>query len=315
MGDSDEDESSTSNFQLTSILFGNIDESGQLEDDILDKESKRHLASLARLGLSSIINELIDDAELASKSNIDYQQHDSVQSASVDHGSEDYDVKSPSAVDYSDINELADDSHPESYSKPIKSEVDNTDYDADDEGPNIKGDNQLMPPPPQPENGRDDESEDPNKKLETPLAAMLPSKYAGVDVRELFPDFRHDKVVGWGGTENCAPGSSCPVSDTLLYSNVSVMSYQQCADLMQNITGSATLNHRLTDDKVCSGNGSLSVVQRGDSGGGLVLPFKGKFFIQGVVSNKISDYMNKFVFSAYTNVGQHVVWIQEMLSY
>lgn len=32
------------------------------------------------------------------------------------------------------------------------------------------------------------------KKLETPLAAMLPSKYANVDVTELFPDFRPDKV-------------------------------------------------------------------------------------------------------------------------
>lgn len=34
-----------------------------------------------------------------------------------------------------------------------------------------------------------------SKKLETPLAAMLPSKYANTDVRELFPDFRPDKVL------------------------------------------------------------------------------------------------------------------------
>ena len=33
------------------------------------------------------------------------------------------------------------------------------------------------------------------KKLETPLAAMLPSKYAGVSVTTLFPDFRPDKVL------------------------------------------------------------------------------------------------------------------------
>lgn len=33
------------------------------------------------------------------------------------------------------------------------------------------------------------------RKLETPLAAMLPSKYANVDVRDLFPDFRPDKVL------------------------------------------------------------------------------------------------------------------------
>lgn len=32
------------------------------------------------------------------------------------------------------------------------------------------------------------------KKLETPLAAMLPSKYADIDVTQLFPDFRYGQV-------------------------------------------------------------------------------------------------------------------------
>lgn len=202
MGDSDEDEGSGSNFQLTGILFGNIDETGQLEDDILDSVSKRHLASLARLGLSSIINELIDDAELGDKSsqsseNTDFIKSSEDQSASSDQFSQDYDVKSPSAIDYSDINELAEDYIiSDSGINQVKKEEDNTDYDADDEGP--MKDLQLMPPPPMPDankEGSEDLSEDgQSKKLETPLAAMLPSKYANVDVRELFPDFRHDKV-------------------------------------------------------------------------------------------------------------------------
>lgn len=57
-----------------------------------------------------------------------------------------------------------------------------------------------MPPPPPPASKEQKESvsdgsEDiEKKKLETPLAAMLPSKYANVDVTELFPDFRHGKV-------------------------------------------------------------------------------------------------------------------------
>lgn len=56
-----------------------------------------------------------------------------------------------------------------------------------------------MPPPPVPINtdhaneSSGDDSEN-KKKLETPLAAMLPSKYADIDVTELFPDFRHGKV-------------------------------------------------------------------------------------------------------------------------
>lgn len=43
--------------------------------------------------------------------------------------------------------------------------------------------------------GSGDESKNIDRRLETPLAAMLPSKYANVDVRELFPDFRPDKVL------------------------------------------------------------------------------------------------------------------------
>lgn len=74
----------------------------------------------------------------------------------------------------------------------------NEDYDADDES---KTDENLMPPPPAPiiKQYKDTEmvvktEEAEKKKLETPLAAMLPSKYANIDVTELFPDFRHGKV-------------------------------------------------------------------------------------------------------------------------
>lgn len=79
----------------------------------------------------------------------------------------------------------------------------NEDYDADDEGFS-KNDEQLMPPPPVPI-GKENKDSEVNKfnddfdkkKLETPLAAMLPSKYANVDVTELFPDFRHGKVCNF----------------------------------------------------------------------------------------------------------------------
>lgn len=60
----------------------------------------------------------------------------------------------------------------------------------------------MPPPPPLPikqetldiERQLSNEETEPRKKLETPLAAMLPSKYADVDVTELFPDFRHGQV-------------------------------------------------------------------------------------------------------------------------
>lgn len=48
------------------------------------------------------------------------------------------------------------------------------------------------------------------KRLETPLAAMLPSKYANVDVRELFPDFRPDKVLRFSRLFGPGKPSSLP---------------------------------------------------------------------------------------------------------
>lgn len=56
-----------------------------------------------------------------------------------------------------------------------------------------------MPPPRIPitgnnQNGLEASDMQEKKRLDTPLAAMLPSKYADIDVTELFPDFRHGKV-------------------------------------------------------------------------------------------------------------------------
>jgi hypothetical protein len=44
---------------------------GQLENDVLDNESKRHLAPLSRLGLSSNLKEVIDVEQVKAKSESD----------------------------------------------------------------------------------------------------------------------------------------------------------------------------------------------------------------------------------------------------
>ncbi|PNF40464.1 Transcription initiation factor TFIID subunit 1 [Cryptotermes secundus] len=213
MGDSDDDREGSSDpgIDLTGFLFGNIDESGHLENDVLDNESKRHLASLSRLGLSSILKEVIDVEEAEVKSESDSEEDKEQESrpqqeTSESSRDENYDIKSPSAVDYSDINELADDV---SEMKAIlqcdtalKVE-DGTEYDADDEDTGLKSDTQLMPPPPLPGAGKDENASEHEatsgdgrrRKLDTPLAAMLPSKYENVDITEIFPDFRVDKVL------------------------------------------------------------------------------------------------------------------------
>jgi transcription initiation factor TFIID subunit 1 len=75
MGDSDDREgSSDPGIDLTGFLFGNIDESGRLENDVLDNESKRHLASLSRLGLSSILKEVIDVEQVKVRSESDSEE-------------------------------------------------------------------------------------------------------------------------------------------------------------------------------------------------------------------------------------------------
>ncbi|XP_041978087.1 transcription initiation factor TFIID subunit 1 isoform X2 [Aricia agestis] len=216
MCDSDDpSDQGRSGLDLTGFLFGNIDESGQLEDDgLLDGDSKRMLSSLSRLGLGSMLSEVLEEQE-----------------PNNDDEDKDYNEKSPSAVDFFDTEEVAEEEQVDDEPKieqqnddselnqsneenvPQESSADggdltkaneesdwkDTDYDSQTEQRNndegyegdMEGDGGLMPPPSSVPKQKGDKP----KKLETPLAAMLPSKYANVDVTELFPDFRPDKVL------------------------------------------------------------------------------------------------------------------------
>lgn len=154
--DGSEAHQTTCDFDLTSFMFGNIDESGQLEsNDLLDNDTKKYLASLSKLGFSSMVSEVIDSSELQ-----DAENHEDTNSVNE---------KSPSAQDFFDIDELAEEAI------GLKTQVSEGGYDGDNES--------------------NDKKFDKSKRLETPLAAMLPSKYENVDVTTLFPDFRVGKVI------------------------------------------------------------------------------------------------------------------------
>ncbi|XP_022915910.2 transcription initiation factor TFIID subunit 1 [Onthophagus taurus] len=202
MGDSDdENDGQDEGVNLTGFLFGYIDESGELDSDVFDYDTRKQLASLGKLGLGSMLKEMIDekdDMDSDVESNNKYDD---------DNFSHDDEVKKLDlAIDYSDINELAEDEG----GPLIKIE----DYDGDDE--KMADDKELMPPPPLPikmeSNGdyRLLTENDSKKKLETPLAAMLPSKYANVDVTELFPDFRHGQVLRFSRVFGPGKPSSLP---------------------------------------------------------------------------------------------------------
>lgn len=112
MGDSDEENEKdlASGLNITGFLFGNIDDNGQLEDDILDPDAKQHLASLSRLGLSSFINEMMsndNNTEERENGKVDEKKED--QNTTTNDMDMDYLAKSPTALDFSDINELAED--------------------------------------------------------------------------------------------------------------------------------------------------------------------------------------------------------------
>ncbi|CAB1352642.1 unnamed protein product [Coregonus sp. 'balchen'] len=144
MSDSDSDEDQDRPFSLTGFLFGNINEDGQLEgDSVLDTESKKHLAGLGSLGLGNLITEITASEE-------DDPDEDG------DTGGTDAEgwVKNDAdAVDYSDINEVAED-ETKKYRQAMGSlqptrrtdDEDEDDYDADCEDIDAK----LMPPPPPP---------------------------------------------------------------------------------------------------------------------------------------------------------------------
>jgi transcription initiation factor TFIID subunit 1 len=96
---------------LTGFLFGNIDCDGQLEDDLLDEDSKRHLGGLTALGMGSMVNEIAEDGD-GNDSDGEGEAEGKLKCAAQQFRCNKIlfhmaDKKLDSAVDYSDINEMA----------------------------------------------------------------------------------------------------------------------------------------------------------------------------------------------------------------
>ncbi len=193
MSDSDkssDDESSPSSTQtglnLTGFLFGNIDRDGALEENFLDEACKKKLGGLSAMLGAGIGQILADEAKPDVKPEEDYEDG----------------TKDPDAQDFSSINEaLTDDSSSaseaeedktEAKTEPKKEETEEAIKEEPMEVVEVKKEAEdeakLMPPPssmPKPVSP-------PAKK---PLASMRPDKYKNVDITELFPEFRDNKVL------------------------------------------------------------------------------------------------------------------------
>ncbi|XP_050820845.1 transcription initiation factor TFIID subunit 1 isoform X3 [Gopherus flavomarginatus] len=153
-------------FSLAGFLFGNINEAGQLEgESVLDKESKKHLAGLGALGLGNLITEITASEEDAAEPD----------GAQLDE--EGWVKSTEDAVDYSDINEVAEDESRRYRQamgtlQPVRrQDEDEDDYDADCEDIDSK----LMPPPPPPPIKRDDEKDATAPVSEDGDGIILPS--------------------------------------------------------------------------------------------------------------------------------------------
>ncbi|XP_064556532.1 transcription initiation factor TFIID subunit 1 isoform X3 [Drosophila montana] len=236
---------------LTGILFGNIDSEGKLVDDdddrghVFDAELRENLSSLSKLGLNSLLNEVIDqhggansdedpEEKPVPESADGLSAFDALKAGLNSETNEDGLIKAQDdAIDYSDINELSEDC-PRTPSPPSQPSDEaatpaSTYDDLEDaipatkvEAKSNKDDKELMPPPSAPmrsasapSSGNEESPTKPgsadgssstdeksseakaeaDRRLDTPLADILPSKYQNVDVCELFPDFRPQKVL------------------------------------------------------------------------------------------------------------------------
>lgn len=209
---------------LTAFLFGNIDNEGQLQDDILDEESKQHLMGLSQLsGIGSLVEQITAD-----------KTGDSADDTNIAIKTE---AEIADAVDYSDINELAEDiddltSSTAVLPAPKAVSLDKCDnYDAVEK--QSKSTTTNAPPASDIvtvkreiiENEMVDnkmqsfttsastiavKQETNAQELKAPLADMMPQELKDVDVTELFPDFKRGKVLRFSRLFGPKANSSLP---------------------------------------------------------------------------------------------------------
>ncbi len=175
--------------------YDSSDDSDDSEDSERDPDSEDEEQGEAEKGKSRVSTHTSKSGGLHRKEKEDYE-----------------DIKSDTAEDFSDFNELIEEEvELESPKQNKSSSLLDEDYDDDYDVAEPSERDKRMMPPPAGVPGSSSSSRTPTatpqvpstssgggnseKRLETPLAAMLPSKYAGVSVTTLFPDFRPDKVL------------------------------------------------------------------------------------------------------------------------
>ena len=213
MADSDEEPANATGggLDLTSFLFGNIDQSGNLEEEFLDDSIKKQLNSLGNLlsgtNLNSIVREVSIEAEEGSKEideiEIDEKAEDAEDFSNIDEMMED----DTSSEDDSDEEENDEKSEQSNVTNPVtEDDNDKVGSEAKTESESVAAvksktdtDSLLMPPPPPGPipnvPSSPSTSSGPSSTVVAPLAGMLPEKYKNVDVKTFFPEFKENSVL------------------------------------------------------------------------------------------------------------------------
>ena len=222
MADSDDDTANEGGdgLDLTSFLFGNIDQSGNLEEEFLDASTKKQLNSLGNLLSGTNLNSLAREVSIEAQE----EESDIVEET-------DFNQKAEDAEDFSNIDEMMDDdTSSEEDSDEDEDDTMPKDVDNDNAEPVVapvlngnrddatveketpqkpevappqpstsaasavaapvskesNSDSLLMPPPPGPIPTAAQEprpSTSSGGSVVAPLAGMLPEKYRNVDVK------------------------------------------------------------------------------------------------------------------------------------
>lgn len=246
---------------FTSILFGNIGQDGKLEGDYLDEDSKKNLHALSTL--ANLVNDELDlelRQSCATGKDDNYDDNDNDDKDDQDKNENSSDEKEGisatkpynSPIDFDDDDSLADDED-ESYTT---ANFNNSSAHQPSAEPSLHSDQQNV-------NGRDNEtnknplaknqnehinSRATNDQLNTPLAAILPSKYKGCDVTELFPGFKHNKVLRFSRLFGPGKQSSLPQIWNCVKSKTVPFSLSQQQSSHQ--TASSVNNNKEKDTKV-----------------------------------------------------------------
>ena len=209
-GGRDGDDETGGGLDLTSFLFGNIDQAGQLEGEFLDESTKKQLGSLGNMLSDTNLNSIVDEVSTEAKEGIKDLPPDAELEDAVD-----FTAKAPDAEDFSTIEEAMDDDDDDSSSDEdveddketvqngVKDDASVTAVAAPTTTVKAQNDSFLMPPPPtQPATpistlapagpAAEPRSADPTS---APLAGMLPDKYKDCDVKAFFPEFKENSVL------------------------------------------------------------------------------------------------------------------------